>query len=87
MAQQRPRDRVDQLREEAGVPPSPGSVEVRHRTMMDMQMVSDIPPVTCPSIFEILSSHEGELGDVAPGVHFFSGLSKKSWSLCEQEHN
>lgn len=87
MAQRRPRDRVDQLREEAGVPLSPGSVEVRHRTMMDMQMVRGIPPIARPSIFEILSFHEGEPGDVAPGVHFFSGLSRKSWFSCEQEYN
>ncbi|MCJ1260906.1 hypothetical protein MMC22_000770 [Lobaria immixta] len=40
MAERRHRDRVDQLRIEAGVPLSPESVEVRHARLVQMQMES-----------------------------------------------
>lgn len=62
MAERRHRDRVDQLRIEAGVPLSPESVEVRHARLKDMQMVSGIPPRTGPSIFETLIPMKESLG-------------------------
>lgn len=68
------RDRVEQLRTEAGVPLSPESVEVRQAQLVEMQMVSSIPPMTGLLIFEILSSHEGELGDSTSGNNFHSRL-------------
>lgn len=70
MSQRRPRERVDQLREEAGVPLSPDSVEVRRQRLIDIQKVGGIPPINRQSIFEILSSHKGEPGDDAPRGYF-----------------
>lgn len=87
MAERRHRDRVDQLRIEAGVPLSPESIEVRHARLKDMQMVSGIPPRTGRSIFKILISHEGELGNQEAGFHLHSGLSSGSCSGCEHEIN
>lgn len=45
------RDRVDQLRLEAGVSPSSESVEVRHARLLQLQMVSAILPLKGPWIF------------------------------------
>lgn len=60
MAERRHRDRVSQLRIEAGVSPMPESVDVRQARLVQLQMVSGIPPVIGPLIFEILSSHKGK---------------------------